>query len=236
MCRFFQPTRKALRSGLHRHLRSGRTMRLPRIAKQPQGRGRIKNMTSIHDRPVEVEDRQVPGSWEGDLVMGRRPSAVATLVERTSRLVRLVALPAGIKPGPVRAALVADMLAVEPGLRRTLTWDRGREMADHAAFTDLTGCPVYFCDPKSPWQRGANENTNRLLRQYLDKNGDISVHDQAALDRFAAKLNGRPRRVLGWRTPAEVYAGLLVQDQSPLRTAAPDDATDTPAIGLRRAD
>ncbi len=139
---------------------------------------------------------------------------------------RLVALPAGIKAGPVRAALVADLLAVEPGLRRTLTWDRGREMADHAAFTELTGCSVFFCDPKSPWQRGANENANRLLRQYLDKNGDISVHDQAALDRFAAKLNGRPRRVLDWRTPAEVYAGLWLRarnsghppdDRSPVR-------------------
>ena len=105
-------------------------------------------------------------------------------------------------------------------------------MADHAAFTDLTGCPVYFCDPKSSWQRGANENTNRLLRQYLDKNGDISVHDQAALDRFAARLNGRPRRVLSWRTPAEVYAGLLGQDQSPLRTAALADATNTPSNSL----
>ena len=125
---------------------------------------------------------------------------------------RLVALPAGIKAGPVRAALVADMLGVEPGRRRTLTWDRGREMADHTVFTDLTGCPVYICDPRSPWQRGANENMNRLLRQYLPKNGDIGVHDQAALDRFAAKLNGRPRRVLGWRTPAEVWADLLAMD------------------------
>lgn len=207
----FQPIRKALRPGLHRHLRSGRTMRLPRIAKQPQGRGRIRNMTSIHDRPGEVKDRRTPGHWEGDLVMGRRPSAVATLVERTSRLVRLVALPDGIKAGPVRTALVTDLLTVEAGMLRTLTWDRGRELADHAGFTDLTGCPVYFCDPKSPWQRGANENTNRLLRQYLAKTANLNIFDQAALDRFAAKLNGRPRHVLNWRTPAEVYASLLAQ-------------------------
>jgi IS30 family transposase len=207
----FQPARKALRRGLHQHLRSGRTMRLPRAAKQPQGRGRIKNMVSIHDRPADVTDRRVPGHWEGDLVMGRRPSAVASLVERTSRLVRLVALPEGIKAVPVRQAVVASLAEIDPELRRTLTWDRGREMADHACLTEQTGCAVYFCDPKSPWQRGANENMNRLLRQYLAKNGDLRVHDHAALDRIAAKLNGRPREVLGWRTPAEVYATLAAK-------------------------
>lgn len=207
----FQSRRKALRPNLHRQLRSGRTMRLPKVARQPQSRGQLKNMAPIADRPPEVENRIEPGHWEGDLVMGRRPSAVATLVERTTRLVRLVALPDGIKAGPVRDALVADLLNVEPGLRRTLTWDRGREMAEHAAFTKQTGCPVYFCDPRSPWQRGSNENTNRLLRQYLFKTGNISAHDQEALNRIAARLNGRPRRVLDWRTPSELYAVLLEQ-------------------------
>ncbi len=141
--------------------------------------------------------------------MGRRPSAVATLLERTSRYVRLVALPDGIKAEPVKEALVADMADVPPQLRRTLTWDRGREMAQHSAFTTQTGCQVYFCDPKSPWQRGSNENMNRLLRQYLDKNGDLRVHDQAALDTIADRLNNRPRATLRWSTPAEIYGALL---------------------------
>ena len=139
--------------------------------------------------------------------MGARPSAVATLVERTTRYLRLVDLPEGIKSGPVRAALGTDLLEVDPSLRRSLTWDRGREMAEHTQLTADTGCPVYFCDPRSPWQRGTNENT-RLLRQYLSKNADLRQHDQAVLDAIAARLNGRPRRVLGWRTPAEAYAAL----------------------------
>ena len=138
--------------------------------------------------------------------MGTRPSAVATLVERTTRFLRVVALPGGIKAPPVRAALVADLLQVDPGLRRSLTWDRGREMAEHAQLTTDTNCPVYFCDPRSPWQRGTNENTNRLLRQYLTKTDDLRNHNQAALDVIAARLNGRPRRVLDWRTPAEACA------------------------------
>ena len=138
--------------------------------------------------------------------MGRRPSAVATLVERVTRYVRLVALPDGIKAAPVAAALTADLTRVPPELRRTLTWDQGREMADHATLTASTGCPVYFCDPASPWQRGSNENANRLLRQYLGHHHDLRVHDQAALDVIAARLNNRPRKVLDWATPAEAYA------------------------------
>lgn len=138
-------------------------------------------------------------------MMGRRPSAVATLVERTSRFVMLVALPHGIKALAVRAALVQAFRPVAPAMLNTLTWDRGREMADHKAFTEQASCPVYFCDARSPWQRGTNENTNGLLRQYLDKNGDISVHNQAALDEIAARLNDRPRAVLGWRTAYEVF-------------------------------
>ena len=202
----FQAKTRALTPRLHRRLRTGRPMRLPLVARQSSGRGRIREMTSIHDRPPQVADRADGGHWEGDLVMGRRPSAVATLVERHSRYLRLVALPAGIKAPAVRAALVEDLNQVPFWLRRSLTWDRGREMADHQTFTKLTGCRVYFCDPRSPWQRGSNENTNRLLRQYLAKTGDLRSFDQAALDAIATRINDRPREVLGWRTPAEVLA------------------------------
>lgn len=207
----FQPARKALTPNLHRKLRTGRTMRLPGIARQPQGRGRIRNMVPITNRPPEVETRLTAGDWEGDLVMGRRPSAVATLVERTTRLTRLVALPEGIKSGPVRLALTHDLEQIDPALRRTLTWDRGREMAEHAQLTADTGCQVYFCAPRKPWQRGSNENTNRLLRQYLAKTANLNAFDQDALDAFAARLNQRPRAILGWRTPAEAFAEALDQ-------------------------
>ena len=189
----FQPARKALTPRLHRHLRTGRLMRLPLVARQPSGRGRIKDMVPIQRRPPHIEERRVGGHWEGDLVMGRRPSAVATLVERRTRYLRLVALPKGTKAVPVRRALVEDLIQVPFWQRRSLTWDRGREMADHARLTRDTGCRVYFCDPSSPWQRGTNENTNRLLRQYLPKSGDLGSFDQAALDAIAvaeAELSG----------------------------------------------
>ena len=202
----FLPSRKALHARLIRHLRTGRLMRHANQAKASTTPPRIKNMTLIADRPFAADDRTNPGNWEGDLVMGRRPSAVATLVERCSRYVRLVALPHGIKAIPVRIALVDDLNQIEAGMCRTLTWDRGREMADHVALTEETGCQVYFCDARSPWQRGTNENTNGLLRQYLDKNGDIRIHDQAALNHFAERLNGRPRAIFGGRTPSEMYA------------------------------
>ncbi len=172
----YQPHRRAVKAKLYRQLRTGRLMRHPKSSAIPSARGRLKNMVLLADRPAEVEDRLVAGHWEGDLVMGTRPSAVATLVERTTRYLR-VALPGGIKAPPVRAALVADLLEVDPGLRRSLTWDRGREMAEHAQLTTDTNCPVFFCDPRSPWQRGTNENTNRLLRQYLFKNADLRTHD-----------------------------------------------------------
>jgi IS30 family transposase len=201
----FQPARKALHRGLARHLRSGRQIRHPKLPKKSSGRGRLRDMVLIADRPLEVADRMTAGHWEGDLIMGRRPSAVATLVERTTRYLRLVALPDGITASSVRAALVHNLNQVPADLRRTLTWDRGREMADHATLTAATACQVYFCDPRSPWQRGANENANRLLRQYLTKNADLGVHDQAALDAIAARLNGRPRAILNWSTPAERY-------------------------------
>ncbi len=208
----FQPVRKALRPRLHRQLRTGRQMRLPLIARQPSGPGRIKDMVPIQRRPPHVADRRVGGHWEGDLVMGRRPSAVATLVERRTRYLRLVALPNGIKAVPVRKALVADLNQVPFWQRRSLTWDRGRELADHTRLTKETGCRVYFCDPSSPWQRGTNENTNRLLRQYLPKAGDLNSYDQAALDAIADRLNNRPRAVLGWRTPAEAFAAVHWSD------------------------
>lgn len=201
----FTPARQAMRAQLVRALRSGRLMRYPKRATGSQIKPRIKDMVPITDRPEVVELRAIAGHWEGDLIMGRRPSAVITLVERTSRLVMLVALPDGIKAPAVRAALVAAFSRLPGSMVKSLTWDRGREMADHRGFTEQTGCPVFFCAARSPWQRGTNENTNGLLRQYLNKNGNISLHDQAELDGFAERLNNRPRAVLGWRTPNEVF-------------------------------
>jgi len=201
----FVPARSPLSPRLTQRLRTGRAMRYPKVARQPSGRGRLRGMVPLRERPTEAEDRRTLGHWEGDLVMGRRPSAVATLVERSSRYLLLVALP-GITAHAVQAALRDALHQVPSQLRRSLAWDRGREMAAHAELTAQTGCPVYFCDPKSPWQRGTNENTNRLLRQYLARSEDLRGRDQRALDEVAARLNNRPRRVLGWRTPAEVYA------------------------------
>ncbi|MEV0668530.1 IS30 family transposase [Actinomadura luteofluorescens] len=155
----FEPRRRAINRQLSRQLRTGRLMRLPRKARQPSGRGRIRDMPPISQRPAEADDRKTVGHWEGDLVMGTRPSAIATLVERTSRLVCLVALPDGIKAHQVRPHLTHAALQIEPHLRRTLTWDRGREMAEHARFTADTAMPVYFCKRRSPWQTGTNENT-----------------------------------------------------------------------------
>ncbi|MER5413592.1 IS30 family transposase [Streptomyces virginiae] len=166
-------------------------------------------MVSITARPAEVEDRKIPGHREGDLVMGTRPSAVATLVERTSRCTAIVALPDGIKAEQVTPHLTRNLLGIPPRLRRTLTWDRGREIAEHQAITAETGMPIYLCKPRRPWQRGTNENTNRLLRQYLPKGADLRRFSQADLDAIAHELNHRPRKIHGYRTPAEVYADLL---------------------------
>jgi IS30 family transposase len=201
----FVPKRSPLPRHLTQQLRTSRLMRYPKIARQPSGRGQLKDMTSWRQRPAEVADRAIPGHWEGDLVAGRRPTAVATLVERTTRYTVLVALP-GLRAEDVRPVVVDALNAVPATLRLSLTWDRGREMAHHARVTADTGCPVYLCDPRSPWQRGTNENTNRLLRQYLPKSADLRAYDQQALDDLARRLNGRPRRVLGWRTPAEAFA------------------------------
>ncbi|MGW3399913.1 IS30 family transposase [Streptomyces sp. NRRL F-5193] len=201
--------RQAIDRSLTRRLRSARPMRRPKIARRPTGRGIIRGVVSITDRPAEVEDRRVPGHWEGDLVMGARPSVVATLVERTSRYTTIVALPDGIKAEQVTPHLTRNLLGIPPRLRRTLTWDRGRVMAEHQAITAETGMPIYLCKPCNPWRRGTSENTNRLLRQYLPKGADLRTFSQADLDAIAHELNHRPREIHGYRTPAEVYADPL---------------------------
>jgi hypothetical protein len=174
-----------------------------------QGRGQLRDILHISQRPAEAADRAVPGHWEGDLVFGRRPSAVGTLVERHSRYVLLFPLPEGATAHQVRPALTAAVLRLPEQLRRSLTWDHGREMAEHVQFTVDSGVQVYFCDPRSPWQRGTNENTNGLLRQYLPKSSDLRRFDQTALDAIAAELNGRPRQTLGFKTPSEALAEAL---------------------------
>ncbi|MFD6936942.1 IS30 family transposase [Streptomyces goshikiensis] len=176
---------------------------------RPTGRGTIRGMVSITARPAEVEDRKGPGHWEGDLVTGTRPSAAATLVERTSRCTAIVALPDGIKAEQVTPHLTRSLLGIPPRPRRTLTWDRGRETAEHQAITAETRMPIYLCKPRSPWQRGTDENTNRLLRQYLPKGADLRTFGQADLDAIAHELNHPRVRTHGYRTPAEGYAHIL---------------------------
>jgi IS30 family transposase len=204
----FVQGRGALRADLTRCLRTGRVRRRPASRLKPTGQ--LRDMVLISERPAEVEDRAVPGHWEGDLIIGKlNRSAIGTLVERQTRYVLLVALPGGRSPEHVRAALAARILTLPEQLRRTLTWDRGKEMAQHVQFTIDTGIQIYFCDPHSPWQRGTNENTNGLLRQYFPKGTDLSVHDQAHLDAVARELNGRPRQTLGWMKPSEALARLV---------------------------
>jgi IS30 family transposase len=205
----YVPHRGALRRDLRRCLRTGRAMRHPRGKRLPQGRGQLIDTVSIRQRPAEATSRSVPGHWEGDLVLGRRPSAVLTLVERTSRSVVLVALPAGWRADQVRSALTTATDRLPKRLCRSLTWDHGKEMAEHARFTATTGIPVFFCDPRSPWQRASNENANGLLRQYLPRTADLRRFSQADLDRIAAELNGRPRQSLGFQTPSQVLAEAL---------------------------
>jgi len=204
----FVQGRGALRTELSRCLRSGRARRRPR-GRIPQG-GRLTDMVFISERPAEIEDRAVPGHWEGDLLIGTaNRSAIGTLVERQTRYVLLVALPGGRSAEHVRTALASRIMTLPEELRRSLTWDRGKEMAEHVRFTVDTGVQVYFCDPRSPWQRGSNENTNGLLRQYFPKGTDLSVHDQAHLDAVARELNGRPRQTLGWLKPSEALAKVV---------------------------
>jgi IS30 family transposase len=196
-------TRGALRKELTRSLRRGHTTRRPRGHSISNGQGQLRGTLHISQRPAEVEDRAVPGHWEGDLLYGKRMTAIATLVERHSRFVMLVELPNGHSAEVVADALARHITALPQQLRRSLAWDQSKEMAAHARFSVATGVPVYFCDPRSPWQRGSNENTNGLLRQYCPKRSDLAPFSQADLDAVAAELNGRPRQTLGWMTPSQ---------------------------------
>ena len=201
-------SRGQLRRDLTRYLRRARAKRKPR--RGPTGQGRITGMVSISERPPEVEDRAVPGHWEGDLLVGaRNRSYIGTLVERHTRYAILIELGNDARADTVTAKLAEQIVRLPEHLRRSLTWDQGHEMARHADFTVATGVQVYFCDPHSPWQRGSNENTNGLLRQYFPKGTDLSVHSAADLARVAAELNGRPRKTLNWRNPTEALNALL---------------------------
>jgi IS30 family transposase len=206
----FIQARGALRRELIAHLRRTRSIRRPRAARRGgDGRGQIVDAVSIRERPACAEDRAVPGHWEGDLIAGKAGKThIATLVERHSRFVMLVALK-GKDTSSVTEALSAKVRRLPAELRSSLTWDRGQEMAAHARFTVATDVKVYFCDPRSPWQRGSNENTNGLLRQYLPKGANLSTFTQAQLDQIAAKLNTRPRETLGFRTPADTLEAAL---------------------------
>jgi IS30 family transposase len=205
----FIQSRGALRKELTKHLRTGRVIRRPAGTRLPDGRGGRPGILNISERPAEAVDRAVPGHWEGDLVFGKRMSPVATLVERSTRFVMLVGLPGGHKADLVAEALAAKITTLPAALTRTLTWDQGHEMAEHIRFTQETGIEVYFCDPRSPWQRGSNENTNGLLRQYLPRTLDFRTLTQADFDTIADKLNGRPRQTLGFKTPSQALAEVL---------------------------
>ena len=213
-------SRGALKRELVACLRTGRALRVPRARAQQRARGHVTDEVMISERPPEADDRAVPGHWEGDLIIGTERSAIGTVVERTTRFTMLVHLPRKdgwreqprIKNGPalggygaesMRDALTDGFASMPSQLRRSLTWDRGKELAAHAEFTVATGIPVFFADPHSPWQRGTNENTNGVLRQYFPKGTDLSRWNRDDLDAVAAALNARPRKILGWRTPAE---------------------------------
>jgi IS30 family transposase len=210
--------RGALRRELTACLRTGRALRVPRARTRGRAKQFVTDEVLISERPAEAEDRAVPGHWEGDLILGLGSSAIGTLVERTTRFTMLLDLPPMAAQGPrvkngpalaghgaeaVRDAIAAGITTLPEQLRRSLTWDQGTEMAQHAQLRIQTGLPVYFCDPHSPWQRGTNENTNGLLRQYFPKGTDLARHSPEDLAAVAAALNSRPRKTLGWRTPAE---------------------------------
>ena len=218
--------RGALRRELTACLRTGRALRVPRARTRGQGKGFVAPEILISARPAEVTDRAVPGHWEGDLILGLGSSAIGTLVERTTRFTLLLHLPrmkghgadarakngpalAGHGAGAVRDAITRAITTLPEQLRQSLTWDQGTEMAQHARLRIGTGIQVYFCDPQSPWQRGTNENTNGLLRQYFPKGTDLSAHSATDLAAVALALNTRPRKTLGWRTPAEAIDELL---------------------------
>ena len=227
--------RGALRRELTACLRTGRALRVPRARSRGRGKSFIVPEVMISERPAEVADRAVPGHWEGDLILGLDSSAIGTLVERTTRFTMLLHLPRmdghgsgpRVKNGPalaghgaeaVRDAITSTITTLPKQLRRSLTWDQGTEMAQHAQLRIDTGVAVYFCDPHSPWQRGTNENTNGLLRQYFPKGTDLSLHSADDLAAVASALNGRPRKTLGWRTPAETFDALLRSDHTGVAT------------------
>ncbi len=205
----FIQARGALKRELIEHLRHAGSVRRPKAAPgQNVGQGQIRDAVSISERPAEVEDRAVPGHWEGDLLAGAQNTHVATLVERHSRFLLLVRVE-GKDTRSVVGALTRQMKVLPEQLRRSLTWDRGTELAHHTNFTVATDLKVYFCDPQSPWQRGSNENTNGLLRQYLPKGTNLSQFTQRQLDEIAHKLNTRPRETLGFHTPAATLQAAL---------------------------
>jgi IS30 family transposase len=201
--------RGVLRRELVRHLRTGRALRKPRRT-EGERRGKIPGRVNISERPPEAADRAVPGHWEGDMIDGRAgKSHIGTLVERTTRFTMLVPLPGGKSAGAFADALTPVIAGLPGALRRSLTWDQGTEMHQHARIAVAADVRIYFADPHSPWQRPTNENTNGLLRQYFPKGTDLSVHSPQHLQDIADKLNGRPRKVLGWKTPAEAMAEFL---------------------------
>jgi IS30 family transposase len=207
--------RGALKRELVKHLRTGRAVRKSHRSSN-QRRGGIRGMVNISERPPEVEDRAVPGDWEGDLITGAmNRSAIGTLVERATGYVLLLHLPEDHSALSVQNAMIAAMSELPANLRRTLTWDQGNEMANHVAIAEATGLAIYFCDPHSPWQRGTNENTNGLLRQYFPKSTDLSRWGPGYLEKVAAELNNRPRQRLEWRTPAEALDQLLSEHSNP---------------------
>jgi len=203
----FVQARGALRKELTSCLRSGRVQRRAHKRTEQSGTGHLRGMVSISDRPAEALDRAIPGHWEGDLIIGKGGrSAIGTLVERASRFLVLLHLPHGRTAELVRDALTRQLAKLPAELRRTLTWDQGSEMAEHVQFTVDTDIDVYFCDPHSPWQRGSNENTNGLLRQYFPTSTDLTTHTKADLNAVARELNNRPRQTLNWMKPSEVFS------------------------------
>ena len=206
----FVQSRGALRKELTAFPPTGRVIRRSHAVRLPDGRGVRPGIVNISERPAEADDRAAPGHWEGDLVFGRGMSPVATLVERSTRYLLLVGMPAGDhKADAVADALAAAVAHLPEHLAKSLTWDQGREMAEHKRFTNETGIDVYFCDPKSPWQRGSNENTNGLLRQYMPRRLDFRTLTQDDLDAIALELNDRPRQTLGFKTPSQALAEVL---------------------------